>query len=356
MLTACSCPAWRNQRGAPDARTCKHLRMALGDEFEDARMKSMGATTVYARANNKGTTESKGKGKSGASATKKMSLLLANPYEESIDPTGWWLSEKLDGVRAYWDPTQNLVLSRLGNAFPVPAWFIEALPKDVSLDGELFLERGEFSKTISIVKSGVERKEWTKIEYRVFDVPSHADEPFEKRMDLLRKIIGKLDTSKAKIVFVEQTVCKSRDHLNSELARVLGLGGEGMMLRKAGSKYVGVRSSTLLKMKIFYDAEAIVTGYEDGKGRLKGLTGSLIVKMASGKTFKIGSGMSDQERAKPPKVGTIVSYAFQELTKDGVPRFPTYRGVAIDKTKPKDAVIRVVVAEEDDDEEEASEE
>ncbi|RUS26737.1 DNA ligase OB-like domain-containing protein [Jimgerdemannia flammicorona] len=60
------------------------------------------------------------------------------------------------------------------------------------------------------------------------------------------------------------------------------------------------------------------------------------VQMASGKLFKVASGMSDKERKHPPKLGAIVVYKCQELSKDGVPRFPIYLGVAADKTKPTD--------------------
>jgi DNA ligase-1 len=57
--------------------------------------------------------------------------------------------------------------------------------------------------------------------------------------------------------------------------------------------------------------------------------------------------LTNADRRKPPKIGSIINYKFQELTKSGSPRFPTFRGVCIDKTEPKDAEIREVL---DDDE------
>lgn len=56
-------------------------------------------------------------------------------------------------------------------------------------------------------------------------------------------------------------------------------------------------------------------------------------------TFNVGTGLSDKLRKNPPAIGAIITYRFQELTKDGVPRFPSYIGEAIDKDKPKDADI-----------------
>lgn len=86
----------------------------------------------------------------------------------------------------------------------------------------------------------------------------------------------------------------------------------------------------------FYDAEAVVTGHTLGKGKNMGVAGALKCKMESGKvkvpdrmwasthyddqTFNVGTGLSDKVRRNPPKVGTIITYRFQELTKDGVPR------------------------------------
>ena len=58
--------------------------------------------------------------------------------------------------------------------------------------------------------------------------------------------------------------------------------------------------------------------------------------------------MSDHERDNPPAIGSIITYKFQELTPDGVPRFPTYIGVRIDMTQPKDAVVRIVNKSNDD--------
>jgi len=111
------------------------------------------------------------------------------------------------------------------------------------------------------------------------------------------------------------------------------------MLRKPGSNYEGRRSSTLQKVKTFSDAEAKVTGYVPGKGKNTGVMGALKCVMASGKTFNVGTGFSDKQRRSPPKIGSIITYRFQELTLDGVPRFPSYVGEAVDKTEPTDADI-----------------
>ncbi|KAF9442750.1 hypothetical protein P691DRAFT_810139 [Macrolepiota fuliginosa MF-IS2] len=349
----CSCPAWRNQGGVPvNARTCKHLKTLLGEEYETTRLlfknpdgpqPKVKAAPKRSRAKGKTKAEDGNEGdeEDGVTPSGKNipELLLANKWDldSGPDPTGWWISEKLDGVRTYFDGRQ--MISRLGNPFTPPQWFLEKLPKDVTLDGELFGGRGEFQSTVSIVKT-VNSPNWKSITFQVFDVPSRGNEPFEARFALLKELFGPGGSYYSEqIVVVEQELAQDRQHVLDKLKEVEAMGGEGLMLRKPGSLYEGYRSSTLLKIKTFYDAEAIVTGYVDGKGKHKGATGALKCQMASGKTFNAGSGLSDKQRKNPPKIGSIIVYRFQELTKDGVPRFPTFVGIAADKDKPRDADI-----------------
>ena len=113
------------------------------------------------------------------------------------------------------------------------------------------------------------------------------------------------------------------------------LGGEGLMLRKPGSKYVGVRSDTLLKVKSFFDAEAKVVGLKtEAKGRMKGATGSLNCITRAGVSFDCGSGLSDEDRRHPPPIGSIITFKYQEMSSSGRPRFPSFVSIAIDKTFP----------------------
>lgn len=52
----------------------------------------------------------------------KPGVLLANTWKSDVDPTGWWISEKLDGVRAFWCGKQGKFFSRLGNVYEAPDW------------------------------------------------------------------------------------------------------------------------------------------------------------------------------------------------------------------------------------------
>ncbi|HLL20799.1 MAG TPA: DNA ligase, partial [Kofleriaceae bacterium] len=266
-----------------------------------------------------------------APATKKDTappVLLAHKWELEHDPKGWWMSEKLDGVRAYWDG--EAFVSRLGNRFFAPDWFVEDLPAD-TLDGELWVGRKLFSKTISIVRSGAAGQAWRDVQFVVFDAPN-AKGGFEERLAHAQKVLTRAGAPHAR--WLEHVPCEGFDHLRDELRRVEQLGGEGLMLRRPGSSYEVGRSTSLLKVKTFHDAEARVVAHAPGTGKHKGRLGALVCHLADGVTFNVGTGFSDAERESPPAIGALITFRYQELSNDGVPRFPSYVGERIDADKP----------------------
>jgi len=248
-------------------------------------------------------------------------VLLAHSFEDfDIDPAGWWMSEKLDGVRGYWDG-KNFI-SRQGNIFHAPDWFKAGLP-DHPLDGELWMARKAFQRTISIVKRQDGGDQWKQIRYVVFDAP-HLTIPFEDRMDFLQKLMPKGSARLPWAEYHPHSKVQSKIHLMDELKKMEAAGAEGLMIRKPGSLYVKGRSDTILKVKPFKDAEAEVVGHEPGKGRHKGRLGAILVKLPNGKTFNIGTGFTDAERDSPPKIGAIVTYRFTEHTDDGIPKCASF--------------------------------
>jgi len=304
---SCTCPAWRNQSLAIERRTCKHLRKLRGDAAEEARIG--GALPQH---------PAKPAGAAGEDEEAGPPLLLAESWDNAADLSGWWMSEKLDGVRAYWDGKQ--FLSRQGNLYHAPAWFIEGLPT-VPLDGELWLDRKKFQRTVSIVRRQDQNDLWKEIKFLVFDAPA-AGGGFEDRLAFLKDTLANGSARFARLHGQER--CQSLEALKTELARIEALGGEGLMLRQPGSKYVTGRSATLLKVKTFHDAEAVVIGHQPGAGRHAGRLGALLVRLPSGKEFAVGTGFTDREREQPPGLGATVTFRYQELSDAGVPRFPSY--------------------------------
>jgi DNA ligase-1 len=207
------------------------------------------------------------------------------------------------------------------------------MPQHCILDGELFMGRKRFSETVSIVKSHKMSEQWKDITYMVFDIPSERKRPFEERLAILREYDG---DHRKNFKIVEQRPVNNTDNIETMLREVEALGGEGLMFRQPKSLYIGKRSDSLLKMKSFTDDEAKVIGYTtEAKGRLSGLTGSLMVVDRHGVEFDVGSGLTDELRHTPPPIGSIITFRYQEkIEKTGRPRFPVYCGLAIDKTFP----------------------
>ncbi len=315
---SCSCPAWRNQSLAIEKRTCKHLKAYRGVAAEDAR--TGGASAPPQKTVPKAAPEPSTPAETSdeADESKGPPLLLAHSWEGDIDLTGWWMSEKLDGVRAYWDGKQ--FLSRLGNPYLAPGWFVERLPS-VPLDGELWSGRKKFQRTISIVRRQDRSDDWKEVSFVVFDAPA-LKAPFEERLAFCRAHVE--SAKPPHMVAHEHHVCTGTDHIRTELARVESLGGEGLMMRKPGSLYETGRSMTLLKIKSFHDAEARVVDHLAGAGKHKGRLGALAVELPSGLRFSVGTGFSDAERKNPPPVGSIITFRYQELSDGGVPRFPSF--------------------------------
>lgn len=321
---SCSCPAWRNQSLPIERRTCKHLRKLRGEAAERERI---GSDLPAPRRPAGGDADA-------------PPVLLAHRWENDVDLTGWWLSEKLDGVRAWWDGEK--LLSRLGNVFLAPDSWRAPLPS-TPLDGELWIGRGLFQRTVSVVRRADRAEEaWAEVRYLVFDAPA-IEAPFEERQERLREMVE--EAGAPHVDLVGQRRCEGLDDLRAELDRIEAAGGEGLMLRQPGSAYEAGRSTTLFKVKSFRDDEARVVGHTDGRGRHAGRVGALEVETPDGVRFKVGTGLSDAQRESPPPVGAVITYRYQELTNDGVPRFPSFVGVRIDAPGAMSAEVAAVPRE-----------
>lgn len=303
---SCSCIAWRNQSLPIDRRTCKHLKKYRGEAVELARI---GQSQTKSEANK--TVE--------PDDSKEVApVLLAHSWDMETDILGWWMSEKLDGVRAYW--TGEKFISRLGNEFYAPDWFTAGLP-NFKLDGELWMGRKRFDEASGICRRQNGGDLWKEMRYKIFDAPEIAGK-FENRVDFYTRHFENNPFQYVETMRHEQ--CRGVAHLKEELKRIESLGGEGLMLREPGSLYEVGRSYTLLKVKSMYDAEAIVVRYEAGKGKHKGKMGAIWAKFPNGVEFKIGTGFSDAVRANPPKIGSTITFQYTELLKSGKPRFSGY--------------------------------
>jgi DNA ligase 1 len=236
-----------------------------------------------------------------------------------VDPQGYLVSEKLDGVRAVWNGKD--LRFRSGLPIVAPDSFLRRLPAQ-ALDGELWMGRGRFEALVGVVRrQRPSDDEWHSVRYAVFDMP-HEPGPFQTRSIALARLVEQHGWPALEAV-VQKKVA-SRSDLFRWLDRVVAAGGEGLMLRAADAPYRAGRSQQMLKLKPIQDDEAVVLAHEPGKGRLAGHMGALRVRTARGIEFKIGSGFSDAQRLNPPAIGQRVTFSYRGLTDEGVPRFASF--------------------------------
>lgn len=254
-----------------------------------------------------------------ATAANELPLLLAERYQGGVDVSHYWVSEKLDGVRAHWDGKQ--LRFRSGNVIQAPAWFTAALPAH-PLDGELWLGRGTFERLSGIVRRDTpDDAEWCKIRYMVFELPG-AHGTFTERLKQLQSLIA---AARAPwLQAVEQFRLADAGALKRRQAEVVRAGGEGLMLHRTDALYETGRSAALLKVTPWLDAEARVVAHLPGKGKFVGMLGALQVEMPDGRRFALGTGFTDAQRHSPPPVGTQITYRYRELTRQGIPRFARF--------------------------------
>ena len=252
-------------------------------------------------------------------------LMLPKVYMGQVDVAGWLMSEKLDGVRGYWDGKQ--LLSKNGKIFYPPAAFVRNLPP-FPLEGEIWGGRGSFEQTIGIVKKQHPHSGWLQLKFAIFDIPK-TDGGFTQRLNKANNWFANHPSAYAFVIL--QTKVRDRAQLEQELQRIEELGGEGLIVRKPHARYRAGRNAEILKVKNYQDAEAKVVAHLPGKGRNTGRLGSMLVELDNGRQFKIGSGFSDTERASPPAIGAIITFKFYGSYQSGIPKFPSFLRIRQDQ-------------------------
>ncbi len=278
-------------------------------------------------------------------------LMLAQVYDPAKHGIAmWFASEKLDGIRAWWDggatrgkwadevpfanvekdgrfvqrPRATGLWSRYGKVIHAPGWWLDALPP-ISLDGELYAGRGNWQPLSSSVRSL--EGDWGGVKFMVFDAPPHGavladgevrsthykkefrglSTPHERREFFSTySTLLKADLSYKNSVIelhrqeeLPATTDAARARLDELMAEVVNGGGEGIILRRPVSVWEPQRTHSLLKVKPELDGEAVVTGYTWGRrtdlgSKLLGLMGALVLEYDR-KRFEL-SGFTEAER------------------------------------------------------------
>ncbi len=266
-----------------------------------------------------------------------LELLRLSEFKDQ-NVSGWLASEKFDGVRAYWDG-ENL-LSRQGKKLNAPLSFTKNFPK-FALDGELYAKELKFEEIqASVMDKLPDEKAWGRLKFHIFDVPE-ASGGLLTRLEILAKFLK--NEPNDNLIIIKQIKMRDNAQFLKFTEEIILNGGEGAVVREPNAPYERKRSKNALKFKKFKDAECEVIAVNKGSGKYANFAGSLTCKALGGKDdkekagepkegtiFKIGSGLSDKNRQDPPKIGSIITYKFQNLTANGKPRFPIFLRVRED--------------------------
>lgn len=285
-----------------------------------------------------------------------------DPQKRSV--MGWFMSEKLDGMRAFWDggatrglpanrvPWSNVekdgrlikesistgLWSRYGKVIYAPDDFLDQLP-DFPLDGELFAGLGNHQTVMSTVKRHNPGPEWNDIRYCVFDSPPMeivlgdgpiTDIQFKKtfkgcfnwyKSTHMAELPGPFLSFESGYRWLDRNLIGSRNlelvhqerlafgtaatlaRINERNDEVVNAGGEGLILRHYASPWTNTRSWDVLKVKTWQDDEAVVTGYVSGRETDKGskLLGLMGALVTDYKGKRFElSGFTDEERELSP--------------------------------------------------------
>lgn len=256
---------------------------------------------------------------SGFAWAARPALELVDVYRGGVPLAAYWVSEKYDGVRGYWDGRQ--LWTRGGQRIHAPAWFTRNWPP-TPLDGELWAGYHGFEHASATVRTTTpDDAAWRRLRYMVFDLPA-STALFDDRVPAIRQAVAAID--QPWVQAVRQFKVADEAELNATLQAVVARGGEGLVLHRGDTPYRAGRGVGLLKLKPYEDAEAQVTAIQPGRGRLTGLMGALRVRTPEGREFALGTGFSDAQRRAPPPVGSWVTYRFRGRTATGLPRFASF--------------------------------
>ncbi len=251
-------------------------------------------------------------------AADKPDLFLLKTYDETKSVVGWVMSEKLDGIRGFWDGKQ--LLTRGGKRVMAPDWFIENYPP-FAIDGELWTKRADFEGISSIVRRKNPDERWRKITHQIFEVPNQQGGLLD-RLAVLRDYLKMRVDSPIKII--KQYPINQRHQVKRFLQNIVRKGGEGVVVRNPNTAYQTGRLSSALKVKQYLDTECVIEEILPGKGKYTGKMGALLCKTKKGVLVKIGSGFKDIQRENPPPIGTTITFKYFGLTKKGKPKYPVF--------------------------------
>lgn len=280
-----------------------------------------------------------------ATLSKSIKPMLAIEMEEKLvkfntsGSTCLFVQPKLDGIRCLiyqnQDDNQIIFQSRQNKLFEP---FVHLLPElqiifkahpTIILDGELYCHGLGFESVTSMVRRAKTRHpDVEKINYVIYDViDQNPNAGYIQRTNCISSVAMK------NVFFIETIEVTTMKQIEDAHTHYTGNGYEGIMIRTNGP-YKHGRSKDLLKYKKFKDSEYLVVGHAEGTGAHAG-TAIFVCNNGSDKLFNVVmNGPLEKRRDMLKHVGDYygkyLTVKYQELSTDGIPRFPIGLGFRID--------------------------
>ena len=237
-----------------------------------------------------------------------------------------FVQPKLDGVRCIFK--NGVLTSRQGKVFPNMEHITQDLKDvDLVLDGELYSNTLNFQQFVGLVRkkkhNDAEKQLLRQVKFHVYDCVN--DKPFSERTEAINTLFSQRLYAFSEPLLTEE--CKNKEDLKKFHDKYVAEGKEGLIIRnKDGLYQLAARSKDLQKYKEFEDAEFKVTGFTDGEGLEKGLV-IWVCETSAGKSFHVRPRGTHEARAEifneaKDYVGKSLTVRYQELTEEGIPRFP----------------------------------
>lgn len=237
-------------------------------------------------------------------------------YHPGVDPSHYWVRERLRGVRAYW--TGRRLENAEGVPIAVPAGFTRGFPHR-ALDGKLWMGRHGYSRLLGLLHRRVpEAREWTTVLFMALDLPGHPG-PFKTRLPALRRLTEGLTAPHLRVP--PHIRITDRHALREQLRQILKAGGAGLMLHRDEALYRHPAPDDLLEMRPFRRGQGQVVAVIHARGHGSTRMLGLLLRGHGDHLFRLTEGFSEAQRDHPPPIGSIVAYKFYGYTRDGRPRF-----------------------------------
>jgi DNA ligase-1 len=269
-----------------------------------------------------------------SSFIKPMLAKSFNDYRDEVilNLQNYAVQPKLDGIRCI--ATLQGLFTRNGKPILNAEHILKDIqqilinnPDIIALDGELYNHefKNDFNKIVSLVKKIKPTKEEILesekyLQYHVYDLVMKGN--FSERTDKLYGV-----SVSSNIIMVQSELPASIEDLDNIYAKFIQEGYEGQMIRNIKSEYQYKRTKDLLKRKEFIDDEFEIIDVLEGIGNNSGMAGSLKLKTKANKEFNSNikgniAFFTELLINKESIIGKEATIRYQNLTPDGIPRFP----------------------------------